>query len=773
MKQVSSWMGWSVFALVLLGPAGLAIGQLDGVSQVALRDGGPYAGHQLVEVEVNTDADLDRLMEISPDLWTDYPGPGMVPARIPPDRLADLQASGLKYVVLDDDLGPETIRHFFRDPLRGTWDDYMNLSEMNAFLDSLVQARPDLCSRITIGGSLEDRPVWVLHITGPNAGPKPAVFYHSLIHAREWIGGPVVLYLADYLVSNYDTDPQVQHLVDTLDIYLAPCVNPDGYSYTWTNYRLWRKNRRNNGDGTYGVDLNRNFGYGWGGPGSSSYTGDETYRGPYAFSEPETQVIRDFITNDTNILAHMDYHSYSELILWPFGNPCSPPPDPDRATFEAVGYQMQADIYNVHGHTYTAGPICTTIYAASGGSIDWSYGDQGRLGFSIELRPTSSYPGFELPPSEILPTCEENLPAILTLTDWAASQMGMQIELPNGWPRAVLPGAPTDVDVQIVPQYDTLVAGSPTLHYRTGGGAFQAVPLTWVAGNDYIATLPAFGCGDAPEFYISAEGVSTGVSYEPAGAPADVYGLVVGEYTTFFADNFETNTGWTVTNGPGLSDGQWDRGIPVNCDRGDPPTDYDGSGQCYLTDNSSASSCNSDVDGGSTYLISPTLDLAGQDGAEVRYALWYSNNYGSSPNADVFDIYVSNDNGANWTSVETVGPQSPSGWNEHSFVVSEFVTPTSTVKVRFEASDLGSGSVVEAGIDMFSVETFSCGCEAVNGDGNADCVVNLLDYALFEACLTGPDQGPAPAGCTAFMFDGDDDVDLRDLGAFNLVFDGP
>lgn len=340
-----------------------------------------------------------------------------------------------------------------------------------------------------------------------------------------------------------------------------------------------------------------------------------------------------------------------------------------------------------------------------------------------------------------------------------------------------LPGTILTVDVAIDDSGDALVPGSAKLNYRLDGGAFVQLALNPIGGGVYRATLPALTCADTPQFFVEAQGAVSGLLTDPGDAPASTYGTEIGEFIEIFTDSFDANLGWTVQNStsPALTDGPWERAVPTACPsgaRGEPGQDAEptGGGWAYVTDNSTASACNSDVDGGYTWLISPTIDLSSGD-ADVYYALWYTNNAGGAPNADTFVVAVSNNNGASWTTAATYGPTTSDGWNFYSFRVGDFVTPNSQVRVRFEASDLATGSVVEAGVDAFIVRRFQCidapaGCD---GDMNCDGQVNFGDIDRFVEALGFPGGAGWPyPDCPWSNGDvnGDNTVNFSDIDGF-------
>lgn len=372
-----------------------------------------FSGHKVITVQVQTRAQLDTLLALDLDFWSERIGVGPLDIRVSPQQLAQLRQKGFRFVVKIEDVQVLINRERAFPPLRGLdpFDNYLNLSEVNNYLDELANANPQIARVITVGTSLQGRPIRGLALKGgAQIGRTPAVLFEGCQHAREWISVMVPLYIATQLIRDYGVDPTVTRLLNRIEIYIVPVVNPDGYEYTRTNNRLWRKNRR----GNYGVDLNRNWDVRWGGPGSSGNQSSDIYRGAAPFSEPESQAIRDFALARPNLVGFIDFHSYSQLVLWPWGYTTAP--TPDAALFQSLGTSMRDAIRGVNGLNYNGGPINTTLYAVSGDAVDWMYDRRGVLSFTIELRDTGAT-GFLLPPSQIRPTCTENYAAALALAN--------------------------------------------------------------------------------------------------------------------------------------------------------------------------------------------------------------------------------------------------------------------------------------------------------------------------------------------------------------------
>jgi carboxypeptidase T len=289
---------------------------------------------------------------------------------------------------------------------------YHSAASLEEDLRQLAEARPDIAELRQIGRSIEGRPIHVLRI-GPRRDGAPAVLFMGCHHAREWIAVEVPFLLAKELVQRAD-EPEIAGWLSRGEVWVAPMVNPDGHEHCRTAERLWRKNRRSNADGSVGVDPNRNYGYMWGVldvPTSSHVPSDETYVGPRAFSEPETRAVRDLVAC-RNFLGVITYHSYSQLILYPWGYTERPVPDThDRELMVGLAGEMQGLIRGVHGKVYTP-QQSSDLYPTAGDTTDWTYGTYGIPSFTIELRPRSIQEGgFILPASQIQPTWEENRPA--------------------------------------------------------------------------------------------------------------------------------------------------------------------------------------------------------------------------------------------------------------------------------------------------------------------------------------------------------------------------
>jgi len=342
----------------------------------------------------------------------------------------------------------------------------------------------------------------------------------------------------------------------------------------------------------------------------------------------------------------------------------------------------------------------------------------------------------------------------------------LAITYPSGVPTMLTPEVVTNIDVSIASAYGgSAVPGSERLYYGLNGNAYDSAVLTSIGAGSYRATLPSRGCDSRYRFFVGATEATNGPVYLPPDTARPKDAIVATASAIAFEDNFETDKGWIVTGAP--VDGPWTRGTPQGYGlRGDPVHDFDGSGQCWLTDNVNG---NSDVDGGTTILTSPQFDISGASNAYIQFAVWYSNATGSAPYGDLFRIYITDNNGGVWTAAKVLGPvqYANGGWYVHAFWSSDFVTSTNQMRIRFEASDDVNGSVVEAAVDAIRVTTFSCTppscCTGTTGNVNGTGIVDLGDLSCLVSHLTGgwcgiscwPEANVNAAGI----------VDLSDLSA--------
>lgn len=343
---------------------------------------------------------------------------------------------------------------------------------------------------------------------------------------------------------------------------------------------------------------------------------------------------------------------------------------------------------------------------------------------------------------------------------------GLSVAVQGTTPALISPTSSTSFQVQIVVVNQTL--SSAELLYRYGTATnFSSVPLTALGSNLYQATLPPAICGAPAQFYVRATGSAGTIATQPANAPTSVFTAPVGSEQTIFFDDFETDRGWAYgVAGDTATTGQWVRADPVGS--GAQPEDAFSPTQCAVTGNAAvgAGVGTNDIDTGFTTLVSPAIDLSSGGNPIITYRRWFSNNAGANPNVKTMRVEISNNNGATWTTAETVGPttQNSGGWLLGTInVQSLFPTLGSQVRVRFVPDDTGTGSVVEAAVDDFRVYRISCvSCLA---DYDRSGAVNTNDiFAFLNAWFAGD------AGAD---FDGASGLTVQDIFSFlNIWFAG-
>ncbi|MEA2194243.1 MAG: carboxypeptidase [Solirubrobacteraceae bacterium] len=302
---------------------------------------------------------------------------------------------------------------------------YHSYQEMTDETAAIAAAYPSIVSRASIGTTYQGRQIWALKVSDNVATDEaePEVLFTANQHAREHLTVEMAMYLLNELTTKYGTDSRITNAVNTREIWIVPSVNPDGaeFDVATGSYAMWRKNRQPNaGSSAVGTDLNRNWGWQWGCCGGSSATfSSETYRGAAPFSAPETTVLRNFVTSRVvggvqQIKTGIDFHTYSELVLWPYGYTTADTAAGMTADDQAALRTIGLNLASTNGYTPEQ---ASDLYIADGAIDDWMWGTHKIFAYTFEMYPTTSNPGF-YPPDEAIPAqTTRNREAVLRLLE--------------------------------------------------------------------------------------------------------------------------------------------------------------------------------------------------------------------------------------------------------------------------------------------------------------------------------------------------------------------
>lgn len=306
------------------------------------------------------------------------------------------------------------------DVTKYDWQHFFHLKTIYDWMDHVATKYPDQITVLNMGSSTQGNAIKGIKL-GNNPKNK-AIFIESGIHAREWIAPATATYIINELLSS--TDERVQQLAKNYNWIIFPCINPDGYKYTFEHDRMWRKNRQLFGT-CRGVDLNRNYPDHWNSTGASSDPTRYDFAGPSAGSEVETQRLIEFIRTNVEkeqIKTYIALHSYSQMLMFPYGYTKDHVSNYDD--LQEFGKKAAAAIKAESGRDYVSGNLFETIYPSSGGSMDWAHAEAGiPIAYTFELRgPPDSQDLFILPAIEIQPTASEAFTAIRTIVEAAAEK---------------------------------------------------------------------------------------------------------------------------------------------------------------------------------------------------------------------------------------------------------------------------------------------------------------------------------------------------------------
>lgn len=378
----------------------------------------PYEGQKVLQCQVRNKEAASLLQDM--DIWSFDVRSLNVTVRVINDEEMSLAQTSGHCAVLTENLAlvEEPVAQslltntqlapseFFSDyrsyeTIRDSLKDWVSKSDVATFIPS-------------IGKTVEGRDIFAIKITNPGKGPKKGIWFNGGLHAREWIAPTATIYAISKFIEGAKT-PQIKALLDVFEFHFTPLANPDGYEYTRTSgNRLWRKNRRVNGNGSYGVDLNRNWDEHWGKVGSSTNPNADTYQGTAANSEPEVKALAKYALEIPNRYGGIDIHSYGQYILhnWGWTTKLSQ----NEKLLKPLGLAIQ-QAFKSKGYDYTS-QTSADLYPASGALDDWMAAKAKLVSFTMELCPNpNSFSGFQLPANQIVKCAEGAYAGIIAYSE--------------------------------------------------------------------------------------------------------------------------------------------------------------------------------------------------------------------------------------------------------------------------------------------------------------------------------------------------------------------
>ncbi len=603
----------------------------------------------------------------------------------------------------------ETARQFAFPPSDAAYHDY---GEMVVEIQQTAAVHPDLLKVFSLGNSFEGRAIWVGKV-GQNVDVdtgKPEVLLTHHQHAREHLTVEQALYTMHMLVDEYASNARIKSLVDSRVVWIVFDMNPDGGEYDIASgtYRSWRKNRQPNAGSPYvGTDLNRNWGYQFACCGGSSGSpSSETYHGPAAFSAPEIQLVRDFVNSRVvdgkqRIRTAIDFHTYSELVLWPYGYTYADVPSDMTQDDHDVHVVMGRAMAQTNGYTPEQ---ASDLYITDGSINDWLYGVHKIINYTFEMYPTSTASGGFYPPGSIIPReTARNREAILYLIEKADCPYAVIGEAAQYCATAPTPTATLPL-VPPTPTATPYFPPPPAPPTATPVGPTPTATATSPASATPTRTATPFF--PPPPESPTPTPTATGGPDQPTATPSPPPFFPPPLALLWYDDFDGAPTGWT-TNPDGTdtaTTGQWEVGVPE-------PTNSNGPKQLaalsrtqdLVTGRTAGTDAGSnDVDGGVTLVRSPEIVLpADFTTLTLSFSAYFA--HGGNSSADDYLRVKAVGDGMALLYEELGAATNQDGvWTRHTADLS--FLRGQTIRLQIECADNAGTSLVECGVDNVMIE---------------------------------------------------------------------